>query len=116
MLTARLVLAPKHDSHAVCGAHPAGLSDLVPCELLPDGLQWVASRQHIRCSQGSSLDDWLRGISGPSAGDTYSDRPCTVHRVNGYLYFGPTGFGVSWSCRPLDENASGGGGDGDVAY
>ncbi len=75
-----LGLAPKHDPHAVCGTYATGLSDLVSGELLPDGQQRVAPRQHLWRPQGRCLDDQLRGPAGRSVGDTCSSCPCTVHR------------------------------------
>ncbi len=104
----RLRLAPKHAPHAVCGAHATGLSDLVSGELLPDGQQRTAPRQHLWRSQGSCLDDQLKGPIGHSVGDTCSYCPCTVHhRVKG-VFFKRTGFGASWRPgRSLVDTARG---------
>ena len=64
-------LAPQHNSHAVLGPRPAGLPDLVSCELLPNGLHRSATSHYIWFSQSHGLDAGLsagRAKSGSSVG------------------------------------------------
>lgn len=55
-----LARPPQHHPHPALGDRPAGLSSVVPRELLPDGLERPASRDDVRCAPGSCLDDWLK--------------------------------------------------------
>lgn len=56
---AKALPAPKYDPHPVLGPYPVGLSSMVSCELLPNGLQWAAPCKQFWRTQGSSLDDQL---------------------------------------------------------
>jgi hypothetical protein len=80
---AKSSLASKHDSYGVCGACPTGLTVMVSCELLPDGLQRASPCQQLRCPPGSSLDDELRnersrGVRRPQQATCRRFRRCTL--------------------------------------
>lgn len=57
---ANRIKAPKHYSYSFLGHYSAGLPGVVPCELFPDGLEWITHGQLFRGAQSSNVDDKLR--------------------------------------------------------
>lgn len=53
-------LAAQHHPHPVLGPLPAGLLDLVSCELLPDGLHRAADSHYVWLPQSDGLDAGVR--------------------------------------------------------
>jgi len=84
-VVAKVLAAPKHDSHAFCGSDSTRFPHLVSDQLLPDGLQRTAPCQHFRRPQGSSLDDQLNGHVVLVTAAVFLCRDCTVHDVNVYV-------------------------------